>query len=97
MPVQFGVAPENLQVLSAEIRQAATTVEVLFNDLERKVSPLSSDWQGPAHESFEQLWLQWQTGAEHVYQALVAISELLGKAGLAYAEAERSIASAFQL
>jgi WXG100 family type VII secretion target len=97
MPTQFGVAPENLQSLSAEIRQTAISIEALLGDLSRKVAPIQSDWQGPAHESFEQLWSQWQVGADHVHQALVAISELLGKAGSAYAEAERSIASAFQL
>jgi WXG100 family type VII secretion target len=69
----------------------------MLGELEHRVQPLASEWHGAASESFEDLWQQWQTGAIHVHQALVAISELLAKAGLAYAEADRSIADAFQL
>jgi WXG100 family type VII secretion target len=97
MPGQIGVTPENLQLLSEEILEGATSIESMLGELERRVRPLASEWQGSASESFESLWQQWQSGASHVHQALVAISELLSKAGLAYAEADRSIADAFQL
>jgi WXG100 family type VII secretion target len=97
MPGLIGVIPENLQLLSEEILDGATTIERMLGDLEQRVRPFASEWQGAASESFESLWLQWQTGASHVHQALVAISELLEKAGHAYAEADRSIADAFQL
>jgi WXG100 family type VII secretion target len=97
MPGPIGVTPENLQALSAEIQQGAIAIELLLAELERKVTPLADTWQGDARDSFEGLWQQWETGAEHVHQALMAIAELLGKAGLAYAEADRSIAAAFQL
>jgi WXG100 family type VII secretion target len=97
MPGPIGVTPEHLQVLSEEILQGASTIERMLDDLELRVRPLASEWQGGASESFESLWQQWQTGASHVHQALVAISELLSKAGFAYAEADRSIADAFQL
>jgi WXG100 family type VII secretion target len=93
----IGVTPDNLQALSEEIQQGAVSIELLLGELARKVAPLADTWQGEARESFEDLWQQWGTGAEHVHQALVAISELLSKAGLAYAEADRSIAAAFQL
>src|SRR5471030_1194877 len=97
MSASIGVTPENLQTLSDEILEGATTIEAMLGELERRVQPLASEWQGAASESFEALWQQWQMGASHVHQALVAISELLAKAGLAYAEADRSIADAFQL
>jgi WXG100 family type VII secretion target len=97
MPGPIGVSPENLQALSEEIRQGAAAIELILGELERKIAPFVDDWQGEARESFEGLWGQWQGGAGHVHQALVAISELLEKAGLAYAEAERSIAAAFQV
>ena len=97
MPSQIGVRPEDLQALSGEVHQGAQAIEMLVRDLEGKIAPLMEGWQGAARESFEQLWTQWHDGADHVNQALVAIAELLAKAGLAYAEAERSIAEAFQL
>ena len=96
MPVQIGAAPEALLELSGEIRQGAQAIRMLLGELENKVRPIADEWQGAASESFEDLWAQWQTGAEHVQEALVAIAELLAKAGLAFAEADRSIAAAFQ-
>ena len=97
MTSEIGVSPEHLQALSGEIQQGAAAIEQLMAELESKIGPLSDEWTGNARESFEELWKQWRVGAEHVHQALIAISELVAKAGLAYAEAERSIASAFQL
>src|SRR3984885_5905413 len=97
MPGPIGVSPENLQALSQEIQQGAAAIELILNELERKIAPFVENWQGEARQSFEGLWGQWQGGADHVHQALVAIAELLSKAGLAYAEAERSIAAAFQV
>jgi WXG100 family type VII secretion target len=97
MPSQIGVSPDDLQALAGEVHQGAAAIEMMIGDLERKIEPLANGWQGAARESFEELWGQWHAGAEHVNQALVAIAELLGKASLAYAEAERSIAQAFQL
>ena len=97
MPSAIGATPETLQELSEEIQQGAAAIQTLLSQLEGKVRPLTADWSGSASESFDDLWAQWQAGAEHVHQALVAISELLAKAGVAYAEADRSIAAAFQL
>ena len=93
----IGATPESLQELSSEIHQGAVAIETLLDQLAAKVRPLTMDWQGAASESFEDLWAQWQAGAEHVHEALVAISELIAKAGIAYAEADRSIAAAFQI
>ncbi len=97
MPGQIGVSPDDLQALAGEVHQGAASIEMMIRELEHKIEPLAAGWQGAARESFEDLWGQWHAGAEHVNQALVAIAELLAKAGLAYAEAERSIAQAFQL
>lgn len=97
MPSQIGVSPDDLEALAGEVHQGAAAIEMMIGQLERKIEPLAAGWQGAARESFEDLWAQWHAGAEHVNQALVAIAELLAKAGLAYAEAERSIAEAFQL
>ncbi|HVC25368.1 MAG TPA: WXG100 family type VII secretion target [Acidimicrobiales bacterium] len=97
MPSEIGVSPDDLQALAGEVHQGAAAIEMMIAELERKIEPLASRWQGAARESFEQLWSQWHEGADHVNQALAAIAELLAKAGLAYAEAERSIAEAFQL
>jgi WXG100 family type VII secretion target len=97
MPGPIGVTPENLQLLSEEILEGAASIEDLLGELEARVRPLISTWQGSGSDSFDSLWQQWQTGASHIHQALAAISELLGKAAVAYAEADRSIADAFQL
>lgn len=93
----IGVRPENLRAIAVEVQQGAAAIELVIAELQRKIAPLVADWSGPARVSFEDLWAQWNSGAENVRAALLAISELLSKAGLAYAEAERSIAAAFQL
>lgn len=97
MPGTIGATPETLHQLSAEIQQGAAAIELLLDQIAAKVRPLTTDWQGAASESFDELWSQWQAGAEHINHALVAISELLAKAGDAYAETDRSISLAFQL
>ncbi len=97
MAEMIGVSPAKLQELSGEIQQGAAAIEAILAELSRKIEPFVEEWTGEAQESFGGLWSQWQAGAEHVHQALVAIAELIAKAGLAYAEAERSIAAAFQL
>lgn len=93
----IGVRPENLRAIAVEVQQGAAAIELVIAELQRKISPLVADWSGSARVSFEDLWAQWNAGADNVRAALIAISELLSKAGLAYAEAERSIAAAFQL
>lgn len=97
MPSTIGATPETLHQLSAEIQQGAEAIEQLLNQIAAKVRPLTADWQGAASQSFDELWAQWQAGAEHINHSLVAISELLAKAGDAYAETDRSISAAFQL
>lgn len=97
MPSTIGATPETLHQLSAEIQHGADAIELLLDQIAAKVRPLTADWHGAASESFEELWAQWQAGAEHINHALVAISELLAKAGDAYAETDRSISLAFQL
>lgn len=93
----IGVRPENLRAVAVEVQQGAVAIELVVTELQRKIAPLVADWSGTARVSFEELWAQWNSGAENVRAALIAIAELLTKAGLAYAEAERSIAEAFQL
>jgi len=97
MASAIGVTPEHLQAISGEVRQGAAAIELIVAELQKKIEPLTTEWSGAARESFEDLWGQWNDGVENVHEALVAIAELIAKAGLAYAEAERSIAAAFQL
>lgn len=93
----IGVRPDSLRAIAIEVEQGAAQIEYVIQELQRKIEPFVADWSGEARASFEELWAQWNAGADNVRAALIAISELIAKASAAYAEAERSIAAAFQL
>src|ERR1700741_680443 len=57
------------QEISAKLGQLQSMVETLVD----------ADWQGAASSSFQELWQQWHSGATQVQQALLGISQMLGK------------------
>ena len=61
------------------------------------MAPLvGGDWAGQAQQRFTALWEEWQRSAQGLKHALDGISQLMGQAGTAYAQAETQIASSFQ-
>jgi WXG100 family type VII secretion target len=89
------VTPEQLATLSGRVGSGARTIDGELQSLAGTLAPLGADWAGLAQQRFETLWAEWQRSARGLHDALTGISELLGQAGMHYAEAERAIAASF--
>lgn len=91
------VTPEQLSGLSAQVARGSGEIGGQLHVLSATVAPLvGGDWAGQAQQRFTALWEDWQRSATGLQAALDGISQLLGQAGTAYAEAETSIASTFR-
>ncbi len=91
------VTPEQLQQLSGNVQRTAGDIDGSLSSLAGQIGPLvGGDWAGAASMQFNALWERWQRSAKDLNSALQGISQLLGNAGTAYAEAERAIVGSFQ-
>lgn len=91
----FRVTPEQLTTLSARVSTGAGSIQSEQQSLAGALAPLGSDWAGVAQTRFQSLWDEWQRSAQGMNHALTGISELMSKAGEAYAQAESSVAASF--
>ncbi len=90
------VTPEQLSVLSGQVARGSGEIEGQLRALSGTVAPLAGgDWAGQAQQRFTALWEEWQRSAQGLKHALDGISQLMGQAGTAYAQAETQIASSF--
>jgi WXG100 family type VII secretion target len=92
----ISVTPEQLQEISNQLTSGAGEVESILQTLAGYVSPLQSDWVGTAQGRFESLWIEWQTSARNLHEALTGIAQLTNQAGQSYATNEQSIAATFR-
>jgi len=91
------VTPEQLNALSGQVARGSGEIEGQLRALSNTVAPLvGGDWAGQAQQRFTALWDEWQRSAQGLKHALDGISQLMGQAGTAYAQAETQIASSFQ-
>ncbi len=89
------VTPEQLHDTSAKLSSGASAIEVTLGDLSNRVGALGAEWAGQASGRFQELYAQWQQGAQQLREALVGISTLTAQAGTAYQASEDAIAASF--
>lgn len=89
------VTPEQLHDASAKLTSGASAIESTLGDLSSRVSALGAEWAGQASGRFQDLYAQWQQGAQQLREALMGISQLTAQAGTAYAQSEEAIAASF--
>ncbi len=91
------VTPEQLNALSGQVARGSGEIGGQLRALSNTVAPLvGGDWAGQAQQRFTALWDEWQRSAQGLQHALDGISQLMGQAGTAYAQAETQIAGSFQ-
>ena len=95
MTAGIRVTPEQLDALGARVSAGSGQIESELRTLSSAIAPLGTDWAGVAQTRFIGLWQEWQRAAEQLHTALTGISQLLGQAGDAYAQAEAQIAQSF--
>ena len=89
------VTPEKLHDASAKLSSGASAIEGTLGDLSNRVSALGAEWAGQASGRFQELYAQWQQGAQQLREALMGISQLTAQAGSAYQQSEEAIAASF--
>jgi WXG100 family type VII secretion target len=91
------VTPDQLQAMSATVVRTSSEVRASHQQLSGQLGPLfGSEWTGLASTQFAALYGQFDQHARGLSDALDGIGQLLGRAGLTYAEAEQHIAASFR-
>jgi WXG100 family type VII secretion target len=97
MPPGLKVTPEQLQALSGNVARTSSEVRGAHQSLKGQLSPLfGADWSGQAAAQFTALYDQFNQSAQGMSEALDGIGQLLGRAGISYAQVEQAIASSFR-
>jgi WXG100 family type VII secretion target len=91
------VTPEQLQTLGATVAAVSAEVRGSHHNLASQLAPIcGGDWSGAAAGQFTALFGQFEQHATGLSEALDGIGQLLGRAGLTYAEVEQQIAASFR-
>jgi WXG100 family type VII secretion target len=91
------VTPEQLQALSGQVGRGSSEIEGQLRALSNTVAPLvGGDWAGQAQQRFTAAVGRVAAQCPGAQARLDGISQLMGQAGTAYAQAESSIAGSFQ-
>lgn len=97
MSTGLKVTPAQLQQLSGNVVRTSSDVRGAHLSLKGQLSPLfGADWAGQAAAQFTSLYEQFDQHARGLSDALDGIGQLLGRAGVAYAQVEQEIASSFR-
>lgn len=89
------VTAEELEQVSGQLGASAAAINDENSKAMGMVNGLvGAGWEGAASSQFHTLFNEWKTGADQVQNALHGISQLLNKAGVAYAATEDQIKSA---
>jgi WXG100 family type VII secretion target len=93
----FKVSPAQLESLGSTVGRVSTDVRAQHQTLRAQMTPLfGADWAGSAAAQFTALYDQFDVHARGMSDALDGIGQLLGRAGVAYAEVEQQIAASFR-
>jgi WXG100 family type VII secretion target len=88
------VTSEQLESTASALASGEQEISAKLSQLQSMVQTLvDADWQGCASSSFQELWQQWHSGATQVQQALLGISQMLGKTGQVYQQTEDQLAA----
>jgi WXG100 family type VII secretion target len=97
MSTGLKVTPDQLQQLSGNVTRTSSDVRGAHQSLKGQLNPLfGAEWSGQAAAQFTSLYEQFDQHARGLSDALDGIGQLLGHAGVAYAQVEQQIASSFR-
>lgn len=93
----IAVTPAQLEALSGSVSRVSAEVRAQQQSLNGQLTPLfGADWAGAAATQFSALYQEFEGHARGLSDALDGIGQLLGRAGIAYAEVEQQVAASFR-
>jgi WXG100 family type VII secretion target len=90
------VTPEELRSQATQVNQGATEVQEILARLLGQVHDLASRWEGAGSAAFQQLYDEWQQGANMTKQGMEGIANFLNAAAQQYEDTDAAVASAGQ-
>ena len=90
------VTPEELRSQSTAVTTGHNEVNEVLQRLLGQVRDLASKWEGAGSSSFQQMYDEWQKGAEMTRQGMEGIAKFLNDAAQSYEDTDKAIASAGQ-
>lgn len=91
----FAVTPEQVNQLSAEIRNGATGIKGELDQLDNQVKQLISQWDGAAQQAYHQAQLQWSKSLTEIQQLLDNIATKTQEISSQYVQSDKSSAGRF--
>ncbi|MGC8460424.1 MAG: WXG100 family type VII secretion target [Candidatus Dormibacteria bacterium] len=91
----FAVTPDDVDQAGNNATSANDNIEQILTQLRSQVDALQSVWSGVAHENFDGLYQEWNSGAKQLQDALIQIAAKLHQAANSYRETESSVSSTF--
>lgn len=93
----FRVTPAQLEAMGATVGRVSGEVRTQHGHLRGQLAPLfGGEWAGSASAQFATLYDQFDLHARGMSDALDGIGQLLGRAGVAYADVEAQITASFR-
>lgn len=88
MSVQFQVDTERIQGASGDIARISGEIEAQVAQMLARLTALQDAWKGGAATQFQGVVSQWQGTQRQVQSSLASIGQVLGAAGVQYADTE---------
>ncbi|MFF3661454.1 WXG100 family type VII secretion target [Streptomyces olivochromogenes] len=85
-----------LDAAATEIGNQAKQLEQDLEEIKKMVASVASGWEGEAHNMYKQQQAVWDKEARDIHQALVAIAQVVGRAGGDYHGGDKKAASYYQ-
>lgn len=88
MATQFQVDTERIQTASGDIARISSEIQGQVAQMLARLTALQDAWKGGAATQFHGVVTQWQGTQRQVQASLDSIGQVLGAAGVQYAETE---------
>lgn len=84
-----------LDATATELGNQAKQLEQDLEDIKKAVASVAAGWQGEAHTFYVEMQQKWDKEAKDIHQALLAISQVVARAGGDYMGGDKKAASYF--
>lgn len=86
-----------LEQAAQSIRNSAKKLQTDMENLQHEVKAVSAEWQGEAHNRYQQVQRDWNTQTAEMQATLVKIANMVEKASGDYLHTDKKAASFFEI
>jgi WXG100 family type VII secretion target len=97
MSGNISIPPEQLESVSAQLSNAASTFESTLGQVRSQVEAVSGVWQGMASSEFQNLMAKWNQDVQDLHEVLTQIAMNLTKTAETFRQADTGSAKGFTI